>query len=265
MTRRAAWAVAAAILAACLALLWPGTGILERIVAPFSPDQAVQERTLYVIWILGAADLAGVLWLALRGRARLDRRILFAALIILAAQAVFLFDRRVCQGEQYALKYPTTLSFLAGAGFALRQWIKCRRDPGARPVIKAFLLLAAAGFIFAGADEMFLVHENIGYRLIKPHLGPAQDGGTALLGHPDDYVTLAYAAGALAVLALFFRPLKAVSAPAFLPLFLLGILSQLGAILSEMVRHPCVEEYFELSAALLYALALWSFPREKSP
>ncbi len=265
MTRRSAWTIAAVILLAVLAALWPGTGILERVVSPFSPDQALQERTLYLIWIFGAADLACAFLLALRGRARLDRRMLFAAIIILAAQAIFLFDRRVCQGEQYALKYPTTLSFLVGAGFALHHWIKCQRNPGVKPIIKSFLLLAAAGFLLAGADEMFLIHENIGYRLIKPHLGPAQDGGSAFLGHPDDYVTLAYALAALIVLAVFFRPLAAAPKTALLPLFLLGIAAQLGAILSEMVRHPCAEEYFELSAGLLFALALWSFPRLKTP
>lgn len=109
---------------------------------------------------------------------------------------VFIFDQKWSLTEEYSwIRYPTALALFAAGGFLL--WAVKKQLLNFKQKMAFWLL--GAGLFFAGADELFLIHEFIGGRL------------QTLFKLPDfttDLITAGYGLIGLAVLIFIFQTLR---------------------------------------------------------
>lgn len=128
---------------------------------------------------------------------------------------VFIFDQKHSLTEEYSwIRYPTALALFAAGGFLL--WAAKKQLLNFKQKMAFWLL--SAGLFFAGADELFLIHEFIGGRL------------QTLFKLPDfttDLITVGYGLIGFAVLIFIFQTLRRLPAThrlrVFFQLYFFGI------------------------------------------
>lgn len=146
----------------------------------------------YVVILLGA-----LAWVVMRGAVRHFLLWLAFAASGLILAVVFIFDPGHKLMEEFSwIRYPSGgflfLAALAALGLVWHYW---RQKPRPLTPLLSWLVLAG-GFAFAGADELFEIHEKTG-RVITRLLH--------ISGEFTDYITIAYGLAALAVLIILAR------------------------------------------------------------
>lgn len=191
------WAVFCFIFASFLAAL-----AVPALIPPIESlsGRALSYEVLVRLYIIFASALLA--WLITiigwwRPRAIIWRRgLIFSWGAFLALLLIFIFDQRWSLIEEYSwIRYPTAAALFLGALLWLRLASRNRFN---KTILSSFSLLAL-GLIFAGADELFLIHERIGDGLQNFFHWP---------GYVTDLVTVFYGLVGLAVIFFIARILN---------------------------------------------------------
>lgn len=116
---------------------------------------------------------------------------------------------------------------------------------------KGFWLLAGVGFAFLTVDELWSLHERVGWWL-KTNGAPLIPG----VNHHDDLILMAYALAGLALCALFWRELAkpGLRVPFALGFLALGVAVSIDALAPLEGAWPKAEELIETAGAAFFLI-----------
>ncbi|MBI4272762.1 hypothetical protein HY621_02840 [Candidatus Uhrbacteria bacterium] len=179
----------------CAFLLPPLFALIERVTGAPLPYESALRLVIFSTWCF--LMFFSLPWLTTHG----DRRhwLLFTILLLALPPAVvvFFFDQNHRLFEEYSwIRYITAAALFATALQSYILGILYMKEGKGRRTLGIVWGVIASAFVYAGLDELLMIHETIGRFLrAKIHGGP-------LAG---DLITIVYAIGAIVFLIFFFK------------------------------------------------------------
>lgn len=174
------------------------------------------------------------------------RNVVIIAIIIeiLIMASISYFDSSPCHAEEYSLKWLQSVQLLLVSFFAYKNFGINKGK------IKVFWILACLAFLFAGIDELFMIHERIGNLLANTAIDNLYP---YLL---DSFVLVVYFFVGIIFLLYFYKSFYTrYKNHSWLYIFVLALIINAYSVFADVVSWGCSEEYAEAFASLFYFLA----------
>jgi hypothetical protein len=228
----------------------------------FSPDKEISNLTLSILFYLIIFDFFILHFIFFKHVFKINtffRTIIYSFIIeIFFIQVIFLFDRRPIQNAYHSISFLNSIHLFFGGIFA---YLISKHYINKKDIkLNFFWIISSFGLFFVSFDELFEIHEYVGGNILLPLLIRSNTGNwiLSLVDHADDLIIILYFIGLIILLLTFFKLLikNYIKKYKIYIFFVMGIVCQGLAIISEQKLYWHFEEYFEIFASFLYLLSL---------